>query len=80
MNALLTALMKSSLEEAAALIRQGEKLPRNLHGYETRQIFEPLFQNRAFTHLVCLRQQPERDRKPVPGQWREREFQSTGIR
>lgn len=54
MNALLTALMKSSLEEAAALIRQGEKLPRNLHGYETRQIFEPLLQAKAYGLIMEL--------------------------
>lgn len=54
MNALLTALKKNSLEEAAALIRQGEKIPRDLPGYETRQIFETLLQVNAYDLIMEL--------------------------
>jgi ankyrin repeat protein len=54
MNALVNALKKNNLEEAAALIRQGEKIPRDLPGYETRQIFDTLLQAKAYELLMDL--------------------------
>src|SRR5688572_21123194 len=54
MNALVNALKKNSLEEAAALIQQGEKIPRNLPGYETRQIFDTLLQKNAYGLIIDL--------------------------
>lgn len=54
MNALLNALKKNSLEEASALIRQGEKIPRDVPGYETRQIFESLLQAKAYDLIIEL--------------------------
>jgi ankyrin repeat protein len=54
MSTLVNALKKSSLEEATALIRQGEKIPRNLPGYETRQIFETLLQAKAYGLILDL--------------------------
>lgn len=54
MNALVNALKKCSLEEATTLLRQGEKIPRNLPGYESRQIFETLLQAKAYTLLLEL--------------------------
>jgi hypothetical protein len=54
MNALVNALKKNSLEEATTLIRQGEKIPRDLPGYETRQIFETLLQARTYWMIMKL--------------------------
>jgi uncharacterized protein len=54
MNALVNALKKNNPEEAAALIRQGEKIPRDLPGYETRQIFESLLQAKAYELIMEL--------------------------
>lgn len=54
MNALVNALKTNSLEEAAALIQQGEKIPRNLPGYETRQIFDTLLQKNAYGLITDL--------------------------
>jgi ankyrin repeat protein len=54
MSTLVNALKQSSLEEASALIQQGEKIPRNLPGYETRQIFENLLQAKAYGLLLDL--------------------------
>lgn len=54
MNALEDALKKNSLEEAATLIREGHKLPRNLAAYEIRQLFEPLLQAKAYALIMAL--------------------------
>jgi uncharacterized protein len=54
MNALVNALKKNNLEEAVALIRQGEKIPRDLPGYETRQIFDVLLQAKAYALIMEL--------------------------
>lgn len=54
MSTLVNALKQSSLEEAAALIRQGEKIPRNLAGYEIRQMFENLLQAKAYGLILEL--------------------------
>ncbi|HEY0612032.1 MAG TPA: ankyrin repeat domain-containing protein [Chitinophaga sp.] len=54
MSTLVNALKQSSLEEAATLIQQGEKIPRDLPGYETRQIFETLLQAKAYRLILDL--------------------------
>jgi hypothetical protein len=54
MNALVNALKKNNLEETSALIGQGEKIPRDLPGYETRQIFETLLQAKAYELIIKL--------------------------
>lgn len=54
MNALLNALKTNSLEEAATLIRQGEKIPRDLPAYEIRQLFENLLQAKAYELILSL--------------------------
>lgn len=54
MNALVNALKKNNLEEAMALIREGEKIPRDLPGYETRQIFDTLLQARTYWMIMKL--------------------------
>lgn len=54
MNALVQALKKNSLEEAANLVRQGEKIPRNLPSYELRPIIDTLLRAQAYELLVTL--------------------------
>jgi ankyrin repeat protein len=54
MSTLVNALKQGRVEEAAALIQQGEKIPRNLPGYETRQIFETLLQVKAYGLILDL--------------------------
>ncbi|MVT09105.1 ankyrin repeat domain-containing protein [Chitinophaga tropicalis] len=54
MNALVNALKKNSLMEASALLQQGEKIPRNLPGYESRQIFENLLKAKAYGLILEL--------------------------
>ena len=54
MNALVNALKKSSLEEATAILRAGEKIPRELPDYETRQIFDTLLRSKAYGLILEL--------------------------
>src|ERR1044071_5100542 len=54
MNALVNALKKGNLDEATAILRAGEKIPRELPGYETRQIFDTLLRAKAYGLILEL--------------------------